>query len=124
MCLQTERSQVDSDRFEALVAEGRRALESGDGREAGERLREALALWRGPALADFAYERFAQNAIGRLEEARLGALEDRIDADLAIGEQAGLVGELEALVTSIRCASASGPADARAVPLRAPGRRA
>ncbi len=96
--LQIETGQLDSDRFEALVAEGRRALQSGDGRAAGERLRDALALWRGPALAEFAYEPFAQNAIARLEEARLEALEDRIDADLAIGEQAGLVGELETLV--------------------------
>ena len=59
--------QVDSDRFEELVAEGRRELQSGDGRAAGERLREALALWRGPALADFVYEPFARNAIARLE---------------------------------------------------------
>ena len=106
--LQTEPLQVDSERFQELVAEGHRALELGDGREAGARLREALALWRGPALADFAYERFAQNAIARLEEARLAALEDRIDADLAIGKDAELVGELEALLASIRCASASG----------------
>ena len=56
------------------------------------------ALWRGPPLADFAYEPFAQSEIARLEEARLAALEDRIDADLALGEHAGLVGELEALV--------------------------
>jgi YVTN family beta-propeller protein len=96
--LQTGAGQVDLDRFEALVGEGRGALQAGDGRAAGERLREALALWRGPALADFAYEPFAQNAIARLEAARLAALEDRIDADLAIGEQAGLVGELETLV--------------------------
>ena len=61
-------------------------------------LREALAVWRGPALADFAYEPFAQSEIARLEEARLAALEERIDADLASGEHARLVGELEALV--------------------------
>jgi YVTN family beta-propeller protein len=96
--LPIEAGQIDSDRFQALVAEGRRALEAGDGRQAAERLRGALAMWRGPALADFAYAPFAQNAIARLEEARLEALEDRIDADLMTGEQAGLVGELEALV--------------------------
>ena len=96
--LETDGCAVDVERFEALVAEGRRALGSGDGRAAGERLREALALWRGPPLADFAYEGFAQGAIARLEEERLEALEDRVDADLAIGEQAGLVGELEGLV--------------------------
>ena len=61
-------------------------------------LREALALWRGPALADFAYERFAHAAIARLEEIRLAALELRIDADLALGHDRELVGELEALV--------------------------
>jgi DNA-binding SARP family transcriptional activator len=96
--LATAPGQVDADRFETCAADGRRALESGDGRRAGALLREALALWRGPPLVEFAYEEFAQPEIGRLEEARLEALEDRIDADLAAGEQAGLVGELEALV--------------------------
>ena len=96
--LVTDGCEVDAERFGALVAEGRRALALGDGRAAGTWLREALALWRGPPLADFAYEGFAQGAIARLGEERLEALEDRIDADLAIGEQAGLVGELEGLV--------------------------
>ena len=54
-------------------------------------------MWRGPALTDFAYEPFAQAEIARLEEARLEALEDRIDADLSVGAT-GLVSELEALV--------------------------
>jgi hypothetical protein len=57
-----------------------------------------LALWRGPALADLAYEPFTQVEIARLEELRLAALEERIDADLALGRHAQLVGELEALV--------------------------
>jgi YVTN family beta-propeller protein len=96
--LQTAAGQVDADRFDALAAEGRRTLESGDARAAGALLREALALWRGPALAEFAYEEFAQTEIVRLEEARLEALEDRIDADLGAGGQTGLVGELESLV--------------------------
>ena len=96
--LQAEACHVDSDRFEALVAEGRATLQAGDGRGAAELLGRALALWRGPPLADLAYERFAQAEIARLEEARVEALEDRIDADLAVGELAGLVGELEALV--------------------------
>ena len=96
--LQAGGCQVDSDRFEALVAEGRGALQAGDGRGAAELLRRALALWRGPPLADFAYERFAEAEIARLEEARLEALEDRIDADLGVGELSGLVGELEALL--------------------------
>jgi hypothetical protein len=66
--------------------------------EAAERLREALALWRGPALVDFAYESFAQSAIARLEEIRVAATELRIDADLTLGRHDELVGELEALV--------------------------
>ncbi len=64
-----------------------------------ERLREALALWRGPPLAEFAYEPWAQAEIGRLEELRLSALQDRIDADLALGRDGELVGELERLVS-------------------------
>ena len=90
--------QLDVDRFEALVARGREALEGGDPLTAASVLREALAVWRGPALADFAYEPFAHAEIARLEESRLAALEDRVDADLASGEQARLVGELEGLV--------------------------
>jgi len=96
--LQIEPGQTDAARFEALAAEGRRALEDGDALTAAAVLREALEVWRGPALTDFAYEPFAQPEIARLEEARLAALEDRIDADLASGEDARLVGELEALV--------------------------
>jgi YVTN family beta-propeller protein len=96
--LRLEPGGLDVDRFETLVAQGRHALEEGDALTAGAVLREALALWRGPPLADFAYEPFAQSEIARLEEARLAALEDRIDADLASGEHTRLVGELEALV--------------------------
>jgi YVTN family beta-propeller protein len=96
--LDTTTSEVDVERFEALVAEGRLGLEAGDARVAAGRLRDALALWRGPPLADFAYERFAQAEIARLEAARLAALEDRIDADLALGEHAALVSELDSLV--------------------------
>jgi YVTN family beta-propeller protein len=96
--LQAEAGQTDADQFESLVTEGRRALEEGDARNAAARLRAALGLWRGPPLADFAYESFAQPEIARLEESRLAALEDRIDAELALGEHARLVGELEALV--------------------------
>jgi YVTN family beta-propeller protein len=96
--LQTELGQTDLDRFESLVAEGRRALQEGDAESAAGRLREALGLWRGPALADFAYESFAQSEIAGLEEARLAAVEERIDAELGLGEHARLVGELEALV--------------------------
>jgi YVTN family beta-propeller protein len=96
--LHVEPNAVDSLRFEAQVAEGREALEKGDVRRGAETLRAALALWRGTALADFAYEQFAQAEIGRLEELRLAALEDSIDADLALGRDAELVPELDALV--------------------------
>jgi YVTN family beta-propeller protein len=96
--LVVEADQLDLGRFEALVASGRDAMQAGDARVAGGRLREGLALWRGPPLADFAYEAFAQNEIARLEETRLAALEQRIEADLTLGEHAALVGELESLV--------------------------
>jgi YVTN family beta-propeller protein len=96
--LRAEPGQTDLDRFESLVAEGQSALQEGDARTAAARLREALDLWRGPPLADFAYESFAQSEIARLEEARLAALEERIEAELALGEHARRVGELEALV--------------------------
>jgi YVTN family beta-propeller protein len=96
--LQLEPGLTDVDRFEALAAEGRRALEDGEALTAAAVLRGALAVWRGPALADFAYQPFAQAEIARLQESRLAVLEDRIDADLAAGEHARLVGELEALV--------------------------
>jgi DNA-binding SARP family transcriptional activator len=88
-------SELDLDEFERLAAEGRAALATGDAASAAARLREALGLWRGPPLADFTYEAFAQGEIARLEEARVAALEDRIDADLALGRHDRLVPELE-----------------------------
>ncbi|HTX32329.1 MAG TPA: ABC transporter substrate-binding protein [Solirubrobacteraceae bacterium] len=96
--LQVDPAQTDVDRFESLATEGHRALAEGDPHTAAERFREALALWRGPALEDFVYASFAQSEIARLEEARLAALEERIDAELALGEHTQLVGELELLV--------------------------
>lgn len=88
---------LDSHRFEALLAEGRGELAS-DADRASLTLREALALWRGPALADLAFEPFAQTEIARLEALRLSALEARIEADLALGRHDSLVAELETLV--------------------------
>jgi DNA-binding SARP family transcriptional activator len=96
--IRVEPDQLDLHRFERLVDEGRSLLARGLAADASERLRDALSLWRGPALADFAYESFAQAAIARLEEIRLAAMELRIDADLALGRHHELVGELEALV--------------------------
>ena len=89
---------VDSLRFERLAAVGRDALARGEPELARETLIEALALWRGPLLGDLAYEEFAQAAAARLEELRLTAVEDRIDADLALGRHRELVPELERLV--------------------------
>jgi DNA-binding SARP family transcriptional activator len=89
---------LDVDRFEELLAEGRDALGEGDPARAGELLREALALWRGLPLADVAFEEFAQAEIQRLEERRLVAIEERIEADLALGRHSDLVAELESLV--------------------------
>jgi DNA-binding SARP family transcriptional activator len=93
-----EPDQIDAERFDALVADGRAALESGDAGRAAKLLAAALELWRGPPLEEFAYEPFAQGEIARLEEARLAALEDRVDAELRIGRGAELVAELEQLV--------------------------
>ncbi len=90
--------ELDADRFERLVGEGRDAAAARDPAAAAARLRQALALWRGPALADFAYDPFAQAEIARLEELRLDAIEDRIEAELAVGRAADLVGELESLI--------------------------
>jgi YVTN family beta-propeller protein len=96
--LALELEQLDLGRFERLLGEGRALLAAGEPERAAEGLRAALALWRGPPLSDFASEPFAQAEIARLEELRLAALEERIEADLALGRHAELVSELEALV--------------------------
>jgi DNA-binding SARP family transcriptional activator len=96
--VRAELDALDRHRFERLVDEGRCLLARGLAAHASDRLRDALSLWTGPALADFTYESFAQAAIARLEEIRLAAIELRIDADLALGRHDELVGELEALV--------------------------
>jgi DNA-binding SARP family transcriptional activator len=96
--LVVEPDQTDVDRFESLAADGQRALVHDDPGRAADLLREALALWRGPALAEFAYESFAQSEIERLEDSRLAALGDRIDAELALGRHEQLAPDLEALV--------------------------
>jgi DNA-binding SARP family transcriptional activator len=96
--LEVQPDQVDAERFERLTGEGRQALKDGDAEAAADRLRAALALWRGVALDDLAYEEFARADIDRLDELRLQTLEDRIDADLALGRHDRLVGELRELV--------------------------
>ena len=90
--------ELDLSRFERLVQDAWGALEQGDPATASDKLRTALRLWRGPALADFGYADFARAAITRLEELRLAALELRIEADLMLGRHAQFVGELQALV--------------------------
>jgi peptide/nickel transport system substrate-binding protein len=90
--------ELDLDRFRAAVEEGREALAAGDAGRAAAILRDGLALWRGPPLADFAYEAFAQAAIAQLEDLHLSALEERVEADLALGRQRDVVGELTSLV--------------------------
>lgn len=92
-----DNSELDAARFEELVAEARARSHREDHRGSASLLREALSLWRGSVLADVADRPFASAEAARLEEARLAALEARIDADLAVGLHADLVGELEAL---------------------------
>jgi DNA-binding SARP family transcriptional activator len=92
--IRLEREQLDLYRFERLVSEA----DAAEPANAAGKLREALALWRGAALADLAYESFAQPSIGRLEELRVAALEKRIEADLAAGHHGDLIAELEGLV--------------------------
>ncbi len=92
--LRTDAGSFDLHRFEQLVANARAVTPA----EANVMLREALSLWRGQPLAEFAYEPWAQVEIARLEELRLDALQERIETDLALGASAELVPELELLV--------------------------
>jgi predicted ATPase len=96
--LAIEPDKLDLHRFERLFAEGREMLAGGDAERASALLRQALELWRGPALAEFDSEPFAQAEIGRLEDLRVSVVEERVDADLALRRHADLTGELEALI--------------------------
>jgi predicted ATPase/DNA-binding SARP family transcriptional activator len=96
--LRIDPDELDAERFERLVEEGDAALRRRSFREAAELLAESLALWRGPALADLRYESFAQGEIARLEELRLVANENRIEAELGLGRHDPAIGELEALI--------------------------
>jgi predicted ATPase/DNA-binding SARP family transcriptional activator len=89
--------QLDARRFERLVEEARQVTAT-DPSRSSSLLEEALGLWRGPALAEFAFERFAQESVARLHEARTQAVELKMEADLALGRHAELVGELRGLV--------------------------
>jgi DNA-binding SARP family transcriptional activator len=97
--LHIEPDQLDVARFESLAASARAVIDSDPG-TASSTLRQALDLWHGAPLADVALEPFAAAAIVRLDELHLSALEDRVDADLALGRQADLVAELRDLVGS------------------------
>jgi YVTN family beta-propeller protein len=89
---------IDADRFEELLSEGHSLLAEGDAESARRMLKEALGLWRGPPLAEFRYQEFARDEIARLEELRLVAQEERIEADLALGSHFEAVPDLEALI--------------------------
>jgi cytochrome c-type biogenesis protein CcmH/NrfG len=93
--LGVEADAVDSARFQASVD---RAQYEPDAAARSRLLRSALSLWRGPALADFCFEPFAQPLISTLEELRVTAVEDAVEADLATSRHTALVGELQALV--------------------------
>ena len=90
--------ELDADTFHAAVHAGARALEARAPEQATRLLTEALDLWRGPPLAEVAFDDFAQPEIRRLEELRIRALECRVDAQLAMGRHAEVIGELESLL--------------------------
>jgi YVTN family beta-propeller protein len=96
--LQVEPGELDVVRFQRLREQGREQLARGEAAQAAATLRSALSLWRGAALADVLFEPFAAAEAAGLEQQRLGALEDRAEADLALGRAGDLVPELEALV--------------------------
>ena len=93
-----EPEQLDLARFEALSARARAARRDGDARAAAELWREALALYRGPPLADVPLRGLAATEAGRLAELHVAAIEERIAVDLELGEHAAVAGELQALV--------------------------
>jgi DNA-binding SARP family transcriptional activator len=98
--LEVGEDELDADRCRRLLAEARRELAEGRPEAAAENLAAALGLWRGPPLADVAYEAFAQEEIARLEELRLECREERLEAELALGRHADVTSELEQLVAA------------------------
>jgi DNA-binding SARP family transcriptional activator/DNA-binding beta-propeller fold protein YncE len=96
--LRVEEDALDVERFRQLTSEGRGLAAKGEQARADALFREALALWRGPPLADVVFESFARNQVERLEEERLGALVNRIDCEVALGRHDRLVPELEQLI--------------------------
>ena len=96
--LRVEDGELDLVRFKRLLAEGQRELAGERPDRAAELLDEALGLWRGDALSDLAFEPFAQAETARLEELRIVALEERLEADLELGRHAVVASELEPLI--------------------------
>ena len=120
--LAVDPGDVDAAQFELLVAEGRAALAAGDPAGGAALLGRALGLWRGPALVDVEDAAFAAGPVARLEELRLAATEDRIEADLALGRGAELAPEAEELSTAHPLRERlRGQLMRGAVPGRAPG---
>ena len=105
--LQTAPEQLDVARFERLAEDGRRSLAAGDASCAAQQFGAALALCRGETLADFQHEPFAQAEIARLDGLRAAVVEDRIEADLALGNHARVAGELERRSSSRQAARSS-----------------
>src|SRR5436309_1121765 len=93
-CLAIPPESIDANRFKGLLDRARIAPPE----ERSEILANALGMWRGPALADFSYEPFAQRAIAALEELRIQAIEDRVEADLSLRRGGDLVAELEEVI--------------------------
>ncbi len=98
--LELAEESLDATRFERLIGDGRAAALDGNAALAVSLLRRALALWRGPAYGDFAYEQFARGEAERLEGLRLVALEERIAAELALGRQSDVLPELQNLAAA------------------------
>jgi DNA-binding SARP family transcriptional activator/DNA-binding beta-propeller fold protein YncE len=96
--IDVDADELDAARFEQRTAAAREHAAAGELAAASSLFRQALSLWRGPALAGLALESFARNELDRLEELRLTTLMDRVDCDLALGRHEQLVGELEAAV--------------------------
>src|SRR5829696_8401357 len=96
--LMVEPGAMDVDEFERAIEQARTAMVAMDAASAAAGFRRALALWRGAALGDLASEPFARAEAARLEERRAVAFEERVEADLALGKHADLVGELEAAI--------------------------
>ena len=116
-------AELDVAQFEQLIFEGRDALAARAAAEAVQLLDQAMTLWRGPPLTDFRYEPFAQDEIGRLEELKLACLEERNEANLALGSAGALTAELGRMVTNHPPAGApSRSAHARPLSQRSAGR--